>query len=79
MISGEEVVARLVEQEGVTVFVNPLALGMGEQGLGLMPWLLGKKNQEVVVNAGHIVASAPANTDLENTYIEATSGISIKA
>lgn len=79
--SGEELVAKLVEQEnnGFIVITNPVSVGPGPGGgLGLVPSLFTSNPRENVrLNTNSIALIATIDENVRSKYIEATTGLKV--
>ena len=40
LMSGEELIARVKQEDGVTELIKPRTVGMGPQGFAMMPWMM---------------------------------------
>lgn len=78
LINGDELIARLDEEDSGTVTVDrPLALTMQGGGLGMVPWvLLGDKNS-ISIQRSHIFAMVPSKRDAAEQYLTGTTGIAL--
>jgi hypothetical protein len=78
LINGDELIARLDEEDSSTVTVDrPLALTMQGGGLGMVPWvLLGDKNN-IAIQRSHIFAMVPSKRDAAEQYLTGTTGIAL--
>jgi len=78
LINGDELIARFEEEDAESVTIaRPLALTMGAQGLGMIPWcFLGKDDKIVLLkkNTFFVVASKKEAAD---QYLEGTTGIAL--
>jgi hypothetical protein len=79
LTTGEEIVARLVEQnhsEGHMTISHPILTVLSPQGLQMMPGLFSADLSEFVrLNNNSWVLIAPTREDVQNKWIEATTGI----
>jgi hypothetical protein len=77
--SGEELVARVVEQQNNVVEIDmPLSVAPGPQGMGLVPGLFtADQDSKVTININSISMSAPTNSTIEAKYLEATTGLTV--
>jgi hypothetical protein len=77
--AGEEIVAKLVEENplGVTV-TKPLCLTATKEGVGLVPFLFTTDpDAQVTINRHSIMVLAPTMKDAADTYIQQTTGIKL--
>lgn len=79
LINGDELIARFVgETEQHIKIEKPLALTMGGQGLGMMPWIfLGDKDQ-INLNKNHVFCFVSSKKDAADQYMQGTTGIALR-
>jgi hypothetical protein len=77
MMSGEEVICEVVEQNELELVVKtPLIMVMvGEGKMGMAPWLPLAETTEFAVNRDHVVLTYVPKVDLMNHYKQNTGGI----
>jgi hypothetical protein len=71
LISGEEIIARVKQEGGVTELIKPRSIAMtGNGGFGMMPWLVSAPDRTIVgaVETGQVVATQ---------YLKQVTGIQI--
>lgn len=79
LISGEEIIARLEEDNSDAVKLNrPLSVSIGPQGLGMMPFMFLNGADNVTIKQSHIIAMCIAKKDAADQYIQGTTGIALK-
>jgi hypothetical protein len=79
LTSGEEIVAKLVEETPTHYKLNrPMVIGMGERGPGLMPYLF-TVNPEKEVKLLKTTVTVVESTDelFAKQFLESTSGIKL--
>ena len=77
--AGEEIVAKLVEENpmGVTV-TKPLCLTATNDGIGLVPFLFTTDpDKEVTISKNSVMVLAPTIKDAADRYTEQTTGIKL--
>ena len=77
--AGEEIVAKLVEENpmGVTV-TKPLCLTATKDGIGLVPFLFTTDpDKEVTISKNSVMVLAPTIKDAADRYTEQTTGIKL--
>lgn len=77
LTSGEELIAKLVE-DNVSTFVlaRPMVLTMGNQGIGMTPFLFTVgQNTDVPINKSAIVCALGSDKEMADAYLSGTSGI----
>ena len=78
LISGEEIIARLEEDNSETVKLNrPLAVNIGPGGLGMMPFIFLNASDTIEIKKQHIIALGEAKKDAADQYIQGTTGIKL--
>lgn len=77
--TGEEVVAKLVEETTNGVVVNkPFTLIANQQGLGLAPFMFSTSpDSKYTINSKNITCINKTVEDIKNQYIESTTGIKL--
>lgn len=77
LTTGEEMVAQVVNQQQDTCEIkHPIIVGLGPQGLQLMPGLFSANlEKNLQINTAAIVIVATPRDDIRNKYIEVTTGI----
>ena len=79
IINGDEIIARYESEDTDTVTINkPLALTMGAQGLGMIPWVFLGDADEITLNKSHVFLFVPSKKDAADQYIQGTTGIALK-
>lgn len=79
LTSGEEIVAKLVEEtDAYYKLSRPMVIGMGQQGPGLMPYLFTVHPEKDVRLAKSTVTVAEATDEtFAKQFLESTSGIKL--
>ena len=77
MITGEEVIAKLVSNEDNTYRVSkPLVLSITPQGPAMTPFLLtADLDNEINLSKNFVIAIATTESSTKNHYIKGTTGI----
>jgi hypothetical protein len=77
--SGEELVAKAVAISDSELMVSdPVSVGPGPQGMGLVPSLFtADHGKPVAININSIAIYAPTDESVRVKYIQATTGISV--
>jgi hypothetical protein len=75
--NGDEIIAKIVEVKDTGYIVNkPCTVIPSQQGLGLMQSLIsGDINTNITLNNSHVIMHSPVIKDIENHYIQTTTGI----
>jgi hypothetical protein len=79
LTSGEELVAKLVEeQESYYKLTRPMVIGMGQQGPGLMPYLFTvHPDKEIKLNKSAIVIAEATDKQFADQFVQSTTGIKL--
>lgn len=79
LINGDELIARYDSETIDEIKIErPLALTMGTQGLGMIPWMLLGDRNILTVKKDHIFCMVPSKKDAADQYIQGTTGIALK-
>lgn len=79
MNSGEEIIAKVVGEEGIFLIIEePVAIGQGPKGIGLVPALFtAEPGKKVRLNTNNINFIADTDEPVRMKYLEATTGIQV--
>jgi hypothetical protein len=79
LTSGEEIVAKLVEEGPVYYKLSrPMVIGMGQQGPGLMPYLFTvHPDKEVKLNKMVVAMAEATDKQFADQFIQSTTGIKL--
>ena len=86
LITGEEVIARVSEEEhsDLLTLEKPMTLQMippttstGQVGFALVPWIKAAKNDKVTVSIEHILVTDEASDQTEKNYLQVVTGLSL--
>lgn len=78
IINGDEIIARYESEDADTVTINkPLALTMGAQGLGMIPWVFLGDADTVTLQKSHLFFVIPSKKDAADQYMQGTTGIAL--
>ena len=78
LINGDEIIARLESDDhrGITVD-RPLALTLGPQGLGMVPWVFLADKSTMTISRDHIFVMVRSKKDAADQYMQGTTGIAL--
>jgi hypothetical protein len=78
LINGDEIIARLDRDDhhGITIS-KPLAVTLGPQGLGMIPWVFLAAKETMTLKREHIFVMLPAKKDAADQYLSGTTGIAL--
>jgi hypothetical protein len=78
LISGEEIIGRLDEDTTEYIKLNkPKSVSIGQQGLGMMPFMFLGGGDTVTIKHIHIIVMILAAKDASDQYIQGTTGIAL--
>ena len=78
LANGEEIIARLEEETDQYVKVSkPLAVTLGPQGLGMIPFMFLAAKDTVTLKQSHVLAMSPSKKDAADQYMQGTTGIAL--
>lgn len=79
LINGDEIIARFEEETDAYLKISkPLAITIGAQGLGMIPWMFLGETETFKLKHDHIFASVIAKKDAADQYIQGTTGIALR-
>jgi hypothetical protein len=69
LMNGEEIIAKVkIEKSKITIKNPAVIVPMGEQQLGMVPWLPHSEDKEIVIDLDKVVFTFNPLTDLANQY-----------
>ena len=84
LITGEEVIARITEEENNLISLKqPMTLQMlpptstGQVGFALVPWMKAAKNDNVTISIEHVLVTDEASDQTEKNYLQVVTGLSL--
>jgi len=79
LINGDELIARFESEtpDEITI-VKPLAITIGAQGLGMMPWMFLADKDNITLKKNHIFVIAASKKDASDQYMQGTTGIALR-
>jgi len=77
LISGEEIISRVNQSEGITELIRPMAVAMGPQGFAMMPWMLSAPENNVTISDTVIVGATRTSEMVSKQYIKQVTGIEV--
>ena len=84
LITGEEVIARITEEENNLISLKkPMTLQMmpptatGQVGIALVPWMKSAKNEKVTISTEHVLVTDEASDQSEKNYLQVVTGLSL--
>ena len=78
LINGDEIIARYDSETNDEVTITkPLAVHIGPQGLGMMPWIFLGQKETVNVKKNHVFVMIPSKKEAADQYMQGTTGIAL--
>ena len=86
LITGEEVIARISEEErsDLITLEKPMTLQMippttstGQVGFAMVPWIKAAKNDKVTLSIDHVLVTDEASDQTEKNYLQVVTGLSL--
>ena len=78
LVNGDEIIARYDGEDDATIKINrPLALSMGAQGLGMIPWLFLGDTESFTLKREHVFVMVTSKKDAADQYMQGTTGIAL--
>ena len=84
LITGEEVIARITEEENnLIILKNPMTLQMlpptstGQVGIALVPWMKTAKSDKMTISIEHVLVTDEASDQTEKNYLQVVTGLSL--
>lgn len=78
LVNGDEIIARFDSEDDKGITINkPLALTMGAQGLGMIPWVFLADKDTMTLKHQHIFVMVPSKKDAADQYMQGTTGIAL--
>ena len=79
MSNGDEIIARFESETADDVTIaKPLAITIGPQGLGMMPWMFLGDRDTITLKRIHMFAMMPSKKDAADQYMQGTTGIALR-
>jgi len=77
LMSGEELIARVKQEDGVTELLKPRTVGMGPQVFAMMPWMMSAPDNNVVISDTVIVGATETSQQVATQYLKQVTGIQV--
>ena len=79
LVNGDEIIARYEGEDEKTIKINrPLALTMGAQGLGMIPWLFLGDTETFTLKREHVFVMVLSKKDASDQYMQGTTGLALR-
>ena len=78
IINGDEIIARYEDETADTIkLTKPLAVTVGPQGLGMMPWIFLGQKDTITIKKDHVFVMIPSKKEAADQYMQGTTGIAL--
>jgi hypothetical protein len=79
LTTGEEIICKLVEDTATNVLISkPMVLSMGQQGLGMMPFIFTvHPDKNIKLAKASVVMMEATDKQFADQYIQSTTGIKL--
>lgn len=77
LITGEEIVARVLKEGDCWKLNNPVMTIQTPQGLGLVPYCMTSTDKEMTLHSEHIMLLLDTRKELADQYLENVTGLSL--
>lgn len=77
--TGEEIIGKLVEDSSTNVSISkPMVLSMGQQGLGMMPFVFTvNPDKNIKISRSSVMMMEATDKQFADQYIQSTTGIKL--
>ena len=78
LVNGDEVIARYEDSTIDTITItSPLAITIGAQGLGMIPWLFLGESSTFTLSKTHVFTVVASKAEAASQYLENTTGLAL--
>lgn len=78
LVNGDEIIARFEEETADTIKITkPLAITVGAQGLGMIPWIFLGDKETLILKQAHVFVTIPSKKDAADQYMQSTTSIAL--
>jgi hypothetical protein len=79
LINGDEIIARFGSEDTDSITIEkPLAITVGPQGLGMMPWMFLGDKDNITIKKSHYFTMVPSKKEAADQYMQGTTGIAMR-
>lgn len=79
LINGDEIIARFENETATELTIaKPLGITIGQQGLGMIPWMFLGEKDTFTLKKDHFFVAVHSKKDAADQYIQGTTGIALK-
>lgn len=75
LTSGEEIISKVENKDGVLCCSKPIVLIFTQQGVGMMPFMPSAQEDKVEINMTHVIATGTPEQQIIDAYTRETSSI----
>lgn len=79
LITGEEIIARVLKEGDCWKLNNPVMTIQTPQGLGLVPYCMTSTDKEMTLHSEHIMLLLDTRKELADQYLENVTGLSLSS
>lgn len=78
LINGDEIIARFESEDQQEIKISkPMAVTLGNTGLGMIPWLFLGEKEVITLQKNHVFIMVPSKKDAADQYLQGTTGIAL--
>lgn len=79
LVNGDELIARFESETTDEIKISkPLAITIGAQGLGMMPWMFLGDKETVTLKRNHVFVMMISKKEAADQYMQGTTGIALR-
>lgn len=79
LVNGDELIARFEAEDTAEITIHkPLAITIGGQGLGMMPWMFLGDRDTITLRKDHVFVVMNSKKDAADQYLTNTTGIALR-
>lgn len=79
LVNGDELIARFENETAEEIKISkPLAITIGAQGLGMMPWMFLGEKETVTLKRNHVFVMMISKKEAADQYMQGTTGIALR-
>ena len=79
LVNGDELIARFENETGDEIKISkPLAITIGAQGLGMMPWMFLGEKETITLKRDHVFVMMISKKEAADQYMQGTTGIALR-
>lgn len=79
LVNGDELIARFESETTDEIKITkPLAITIGAQGLGMMPWMFLGEKETVTLKRDHVFVMMTSKKEAADQYMQGTTGIALR-